>query len=1049
MRNRKINATVVLKDPSTHLKRLSRAAVAVCSFSICLALFFSILSVTGLSNLLTSAEIINVAGRQRMLSLQISNLTGLVSNRIQSSSAAHPAEDGEAKIEKSVKEMRVGYDRIQTLIASYPSHATLSNAQDSLARTEKHRNDLLDAARRFLAELDESTPKKTRAVATEIHLHSELLLPEMDGAVTALEINRRSEVQALQQSIWMFFVIFATGFLGFIKLFVLPPIRLAKQELNKRLTQVDRTKQLATIAEKTTNAAIFTDTEGRIIWVNNGFTQVTGYSLHEVIGKVPGHFLQCDETCPKTVAAMRSAILNRENFNGLILNQGKDGSKYWLQIDIQPSYDEQGTHIGFVAMETDVTEQKRVQLELENSTRFLHAAIDSIPAQVAILDERGTILFVNSSWKRFAEKNDYRGTDFGVGRNYLAMCDCGTQPEGVIASDVARGIRGVMNGELKSFEYEYPCDSSTEVHWFLMTVSQFDCHEPIRLVVSHLNITERRIAQQRLEVVNQQLTQDINARIAAEEKLRSANTYLDVYRKIVDHHAIVAETNTSGTIISVNDAFCRISGYSREELVGQNHRILNSGLHPKEFWKGMYKSVASGGFWHAEVCNRSKSGELYWVDTTIAPLFNDVGKVRGYFAIRADITSLKHAQAQAESASRSKSEFLANMSHEIRTPMTAILGYADILAENGLSATDSIDYIDTIKRNGEHLLSIINDVLDISKIEADKMTAEKIIVSPLQVVRDVMDLMKVKSQAKGLLLESQNAGGIPETIETDPTRLRQILVNLVGNAIKFTETGSVTIAVRMDAHKVDQIVFDIIDTGIGLKKNQVDLLFRAFEQADTSMTRKFGGTGLGLRISKRLAEILGGDITVSCGLGHGCTFSASIATGSLIGINRVETKSTQYAGAEDAQVNEVKSLPRMAKPQVQPLCGLRIMLVEDGPDNQRLISFVLRKAGAKVEIFENGKLAVERLTVDGTTEGALSLASDFDLVLMDMQMPEMDGYTATRILREKGFILPVMALTAHAMDTDEDSCLESGCNLRLTKPIDRSALIEACASVLA
>ena len=583
-----MNSTLTPNRTSAHLKRLTLTAVAVCGFATCLALFFSIQCVNGLSNLIASAELINVAGRQRMLSQQIAHLAGMEANRIQIASDQQPAEDGSAKIAKSVEEMRAGFDRIQTLLASCRSHATLSNAQDCLARTKEHRNDLLDAADRFLAAFNKKEHDKSSALLSEIQLHSQLFLPEMEQATTALQINRSSEVQALQNSIWIFFGIFTAGFLGIFGFFVLPPIRLAKQEHEKGLTQLDRIRQLAMLAEKTTNVAIFTDTKSRVLWVNNGFTQVTGYSLQEVIGKVPGHFLQCDETCPKTVAAMRSAIRNQENFNGLILNQGKDGSKYWLQIDIQPCYDDQGKHIGFVAIETDVTEQKRIQSELEKSTRFLHAAIDSIPAQVAILDDQGAILFVNSNWKRFAEQNDYRGSDFGVGRNYLAMCDCDSEPGRVIASDVARGIRSVMNGELRSFEYEYPCDSPTEVRWFLMTVVQFDCHEPIRVLVSHVDITERKIAQQRLEVVNQQLTQDINARVSAEEELRSVNTYLDVYRKIVDHHAIVAETDTSGTIVSVNDSFCRISGYSREELVGQNHRILNSGLHSKEFWKGMY-----------------------------------------------------------------------------------------------------------------------------------------------------------------------------------------------------------------------------------------------------------------------------------------------------------------------------------------------------------------------------------------------------------------------------------------------------------------------------
>lgn len=1039
------------KDRSTYLNRLSWAAVAVCGLCICLVLIVSMGCVNGLSKLLTSAEMMNIAGGQRMLSQRISNLAGMEVNRIESSVDPKTVEQGTAQIAKSVEEMQVGYDRIQTLLATYPSHPTLSNAQACLARTEQHRSDLLDAAIRFLADFDATEPENSSAVLSAVNLFSERFLTEMDQATAALQLNRDSGIQTFQNSIWILSGISAAGFFGFFGLFVLPSIRLAKREHENGRTQIDRIKQLAMIAEKTINVAIFTDTQGRIVWANNGFTQVTGYTLQEVIGRVPGHFLQCKETCAKTVAAMRSAIRNHENFNGTILNQRKNGSQYWLQIDIQPTYNELGNHTGYVAMETDVTEQKKAQAELEKSTRFLHGAIDSIPSHIAILDELGTILFVNSHWKRFAEENDYQGPDFGVGSNYLSVADCDAQSGGLVAADVARGIRNVINGELKVFEYEYPCDSPTEARWFLLTVSRFDCHEPIRLVVSHLNITERKIAQQRLEVVNQQLTEDIKARIAAEEKLRSANNYLDVYRKIVDHHAIVAETDTAGTIVAVNRAFCKISGYTQQELIGRNHRILNSGLHPKTFWKEMYKSVANGGFWHAEVCNRNKSGELYWVDTTIAPLFDDAGKVRGYFAIRADITSLKHAQAQAETANRSKSEFLANMSHEIRTPMTAILGYADILAEqndDGLCSEGTSECIETIKRNGEHLLSIINDILDISKIEADKMTAEKIKVSPLQIVRDVMDLMKVKSQAKGLSLETQILNGIPETIETDPTRLRQILVNLVGNAIKFTETGSVRIAVRMDSHKVEQIVFDIVDTGIGLKKEQVAVLFQPFEQVDTSMTRKFGGTGLGLRISKRLAEILGGDITVSCSARIGCTFSASIATGSLAGIHRIEANTTQFVGAATNLKTELRPSPDLAKPQVQALSGLRIMLVEDGPDNQRLISLHLRKAGATVEIFENGKLAVNRLTIDGTTDGPLSQANGIDLVLMDMQMPEMDGYTATRILREKGCSLPILALTAHAMDSDEAKCLKAGCDMRLTKPIDKSALIEACVGVL-
>ena len=858
-------------------------------------------------------------------------------------------------------------------------------------------------------------------------------------------VNRQSLLlQRLQASLVASMLFFGIGFFGFIWLIVLPLIRHAKQDRDAKQTESTRLKQLALISERTTNLAVFTDPQGRIIWVNESFTRVTGYTLQEVVGKVPGHFLQCDETSQEEVARMRLAVRNKECFHGVILNQSKDGRKYWLQVDFQPTYNEEGNHTGFAAIEMDVTAQRKSQLALEESTRFLHGAIDSIPSHIAILNEQGTILFVNSHWKQFAEANNYQGSDYGIGCNYLTITECGAGTDSdAMIQEVSRGIRSVIEGQCKSFEYEYPCNSPTEMRWFLMTVSRFDCNEPTRLVVSHLNITDRKVAQQRLEELNRQLTQDLAARILAEERFRAATTYLDVYRKIVDHHAIVAETDTTGTILSANDAFCRISGYSREELIGKNHRILNSGLHPTSMWSEMYKTVANGGFWHGEICNRNKKGEIYWVDTTIAPLFDDSGKVRGYFAIRADITSLKVAQAQAESSSRSKSEFLANMSHEIRTPMTAILGYADILAEHGhhgLSSNDSIVCIDTIKKNGEHLLSIINDILDISKIEAEKMTAEKIEVSPVQIVQDVTELMRVKSKAKGLSLDVQFPHSIPKRIFTDPTRLRQILVNLVGNAIKFTEVGGVTISVRMDEQVSERIVFDIMDTGIGLSEEQIARLFRPFEQADTSMTRKFGGTGLGLRISKRLAEILGGDITVRCLPNGGSVFSASVSTGCLSNVDRLELT---INGPFDQLANESKK--NEIRPQSNKcLEGVKIMVVEDGPDNQRLISFHLKKAGASVEVIENGRLAVERLTEDGRLEGPLSKEIDFHVILMDMQMPEMDGYTATRLLREKGCQLPILALTAHAMDIEQDKCLEAGCNLRLTKPISKGELIANC-----
>ncbi|HET6333890.1 MAG TPA: CHASE domain-containing protein [Polyangiales bacterium] len=399
--------------------------------------------------------------------------------------------------------------------------------------------------------------------------------------------------------------------------------------------------------------------------------------------------------------------------------------------------------------------------------------------------------------------------------------------------------------------------------------------------------------------------------------------------------------------------------------------------------------------------------------------------------------SLRIAQRRAEDASRSKSEFLANMSHEIRTPMTAILGYADMLAENGAAAASRqqrIDYCDTIRRNGEHLLAIINDILDISKIEAGMLKVECVPTEVEPIVREIVSLMHAKARAKGLSLEYVRWADIPATIRTDPMRLRQILINLIGNAVKFSEVGGVVVTASLEPSDPPRLRFEVADTGIGLTEEQGATLFGAFQQADSSTTRKFGGTGLGLRISKRLAQMLGGDITFTSELRKGSVFSATI-----------EALPLTAAQAPAALVSRERAASRRPLPSSQrPLEGVRILLAEDGKDNQRLISHHLRKAGAEVRIVDNGRLAVEALSADGTVAGALMASLPVDLILTDMQMPEMDGYLTTQVLREKGCTLPIVALTAHTMSGDAERCLAVGCDAYAAKPIDRLELIDLC-----
>ncbi len=406
---------------------------------------------------------------------------------------------------------------------------------------------------------------------------------------------------------------------------------------------------------------------------------------------------------------------------------------------------------------------------------------------------------------------------------------------------------------------------------------------------------------------------------------------------------------------------------------------------------------------------------------------------------------LHAAKLEAEQAAHIKSEFLANMSHEIRTPMTAILGYTDLLADEEAVINDPTlrtEYLRTIQRNGEHLMAIINDILDLSKIEAGKMDVEQIPTDPLQLLFDVDSLMQVRAMAKGIALRTEYLSDIPQTVQSDPVRLRQILVNLVSNALKFTEEGSVTLAARLDQTDPDRptLCFQVIDTGIGMTPEQQSCLFQAFSQADSSTTRRFGGTGLGLSISRSLALQLGGDITLTSEPGKGSRFILRIPTGPLDGVPLINPLHASSIVHTPTHIDGTSQSTMHGT----PLKGVRIYFAEDGVDNQRLVTHHLRKAGAEVTVFENGRLCLEALTEDATTAGPLRSPSPCDLILSDMQMPEMDGYTLARTLRAKGWTAPIIALTAHAMASDAEKCLRCGCDGYASKPIDRDELISLC-----
>ena len=407
--------------------------------------------------------------------------------------------------------------------------------------------------------------------------------------------------------------------------------------------------------------------------------------------------------------------------------------------------------------------------------------------------------------------------------------------------------------------------------------------------------------------------------------------------------------------------------------------------------------------------------------------------------LRQVLESAGRTAARAESANVIKSEFLACVSHEVRTPLTAILGYVELLAEGCVGKcrfgqTDARPHIATIARNAEHLLHIINDILDFSKIEAGKLDVEQLPCSPMEIVTEVSELMRVRAAARGLSLEVACEGAVPEVVVSDPTRLRQILLNLLGNAIKFTNVGGARLTVRScrppdaAAEKTrPRLEFEVSDTGIGLTAAQLEALFQPFTQADRTTARRFGGTGLGLAISKRLAEQLGGTITVESTPGHGSVFRLTIDPGTADALRRLTRCECT------PPPSPVTLAPTHPRPSGQ---HGRVLLAEDGVDNQRLIAHVLRNAGFEVTVVEDGQHAVDAALLARTT------GQPFDVILMDMQMPVLDGYEATRALRTHGYCGPIVALTARAQSHDRAECLAAGCSDYATKPIKCRQLID-------
>jgi len=543
------------------------------------------------------------------------------------------------------------------------------------------------------------------------------------------------------------------------------------------------------------------------------------------------------------------------------------------------------------------------------------------------------------------------------------------------------------------------------------------------------------------------VARDISERKQAEEALRQIEVR---YNSLVASTGVMVwEIDKGGDLASLSPAFQTITGWSRGDWIGQPFdRLLDP--DDRETALEMHRRA-----WQGETLPRSdlrirtQTGGLLDCQFLLATKLRE-GPAERILCIIRDITehkrneealrqaeAMRMAKEEAERANRAKSEFLSSVSHEIRTPLTAILGFNDLLSNHPYVKAgpgEIHEHFATIRQNGQFLLALIDDLLDISRIEAGQLRVEREPCSPLLIVSDVVESLRAKAEAKQLRIEVEPSGTVPESIATDRLRLRQILVNLLDNAIKFSERG----AIRLTTRTIDRpgaqpvLQFAVTDTGIGMTSTEMDALFQPFYRAHAGAADGPGGTGLGLAICKRIAKRLGGDITVRSAPGSGSTFTLAIPAASpreIAGLRLVAQSPTPPAAA-------AASAP-------EPRLLARILVADDNEANQKLITLLLSRAGAQVVTAGNGKEVLD-LAGAAATEGR-----PFDAVIMDMQMPVLDGYEAVRQLRAGGFTSPILAVTAFAMSQDRDECLAVGCDDFVSKPIEWDRFLAKLTRLLA
>ena len=794
-------------------------------------------------------------------------------------------------------------------------------------------------------------------------------------------------------------------------------------ENNEKLAQ--SRELLAAVIEGSSDAIYAKDLAGRYILCNKACAGFFGKTPDEFIGHDDSDLFP-DEVARDLMAEDQQVMTEgvSRSFEEVLPVCG--GEKTFLSTK-EPLLDSSGTVWGLFGISRDITQRVQVERELHKSQAFLESIIEQSPIKMWISDQHGTLIRANEALRQFLHVTD----DEIVGI-YNVFDDQQVAEQGLM-----QNIKDVFhNGQVTRFDLSFDTyrfknqqQQGGQVKLDVTISPVFDAQgKMINAIIQALDVTE-------LKKTTGELTE---AKLLAERAVQELKDNRSMLKAIVEGTTdAVYVKDLVGHYLLVNPAAARYMGKRSEEILGQDDTFLFPAEQAQVIMARDRQLIMEGKTLTHEVKVPTSSGEKIVFLSNKGPLLNDDGHICGVFGINREITSFKEtethlkelnnnlstAQRQAEAANRAKSEFLANMSHEIRTPMNAILGLGYLLLKADLPP-EQHDCLLKMTTAAEGLLHLLNDILDFSKIEAGKLELASVVFELRSVLMQVINLMEDKATVQGLRLSVVIEPGTPEYLRGDPHRLKQVLFNLLGNAIKFTLQGEVVLDVHslFDQDNLLQLEFSVQDTGVGMSPERIEIIFEPFSQGDNSTTRSFGGTGLGLSICRRLVSMMGGEIKVISAPDQGSTF-------------------TFTANFQRATINDMSQHPVKRPTDVRGHRGRRVLLAEDHPVNRKVTRTILEQFGVDVTTVKNGVEAVAAMVTS---------ADSFDMLLMDVQMPDMDGHEATRQIREhySAEKLPIIALTAHASEDEKKKSLAAGMNDHLVKPIGAELLMTCLAKWL-